>query len=70
METQNKSKDNYLDLTNNEYKKNNLVGLEITKRPYKKWALGIAGLLGLVSLIVPDFGIMFLAGFKFLMRFG
>lgn len=70
---QGKQKD-YLDLTNPNYKNDKkwqYIGLEVVTRPYKKFALAIAGSLALFSIILPaDFGLGMLAGYKFLVRFG
>jgi len=60
----------YVDLTNNQWKNDPLIGLQITNRPYRRVILAVFLILSSISLIIPDLGLGMFTGFKILRRFG
>jgi len=60
----------YLDFTNESWKSNPYVGLQIVRRAYKKPILALSLFLFTLSFILPDLGLSMVAGIKVLNKWG
>lgn len=63
----------YIDLTNNGWKENYLIGKKIVKRPYKRIPLALSILIfvsGVIPCIVWNFATSGSTAIKFLGKFG